>query len=139
MAADEMIQRRPGQERHGYSPRVWVVSECYPRPSAPLHCLFVHHQLAGLAAAGWDVRGLRPNGWFPPFVWRVAPAWRRARQASIPSAWRPDGVWVRDLRYQNRVPSRLCRPTDARSRTAIALRDLLRREAFGAGVLLSEF
>jgi glycosyltransferase involved in cell wall biosynthesis len=101
--------------------RLWVVTECYPRPQAPRHCAFVHRQTVALAHAGWDVRVLRPNGWYPPVVWRLAPAWRSARAVSLPPGFTLDDVAIEDLVYQNRVPSRLCRPTDAGSRITRAL------------------
>ena len=42
--------------------RLWVVTECYPRPSALARCAFAHRQMAGAALAGWDVEVRVPNG-----------------------------------------------------------------------------
>ncbi|MFN2453681.1 MAG: glycosyltransferase [Pyrinomonadaceae bacterium] len=107
------------------SPRVWVVTECYPRPTMPGACSFVHRQMVGLKQAGWDVSVSIPNGWFPPVLWRAAPAWRQAQAQAIPPRWCIDGIPVNDLCYQNRVPSRLCRPLDAGARVTEALDGVL--------------
>ena len=107
-------------------PRLWVVTECYPNPRGVSNCAFAHRQLVGLTRAGWDVRVLLPNGWFPRIAWRLAPAWRQARHASIPAGWTVDGISVQDLRYQNRVPSRLSRPLSASARVRDALENKLR-------------
>ncbi|MDQ3696848.1 MAG: glycosyltransferase [Gemmatimonadota bacterium] len=121
--------------------RLWVVTECYPRPRAPAHCAFAHRQLVGVHRAGWDVRVLVPNGWFPPFVWRVARAWRQSAREHVPNGWLIDGIAVADLRYQNRVPSRLSRPRDFGARVAAALERLLRGAgaARGRDVLMVKF
>lgn len=103
------------------SPRLWVLTECYPRPGALRRCPFIHPQMLGVKDAGWNIDVLVPNGWFPSVAWPIAPAWRAAHAARIPRGWSLDGISVQDLTYQNRVPSRLCRPRDARSRIVAAL------------------
>lgn len=123
------------------SRRLWVVTECYPRPFSPGHCAFAHRQLAGVRADGWEVHVLVPNGWYPPLLWRAAPAWRDAHARHVPRGWSLDGVRVSDLRFANRVPSRLNRPLDAGARV---LEGLLRRlRAAGArpgrDVLMGQF
>jgi glycosyltransferase involved in cell wall biosynthesis len=90
--------------------RLWVVTGCYPRPAAARHCIFAHRQMVGVRDAGWDVCVLIPNGWYPPFIWPLARAWRQARAAHVPDAWAADGIPVSDLVHQNRLPSRLSRP-----------------------------
>ncbi|MDQ6887323.1 MAG: glycosyltransferase family 4 protein [Gemmatimonadota bacterium] len=107
------------------SRRLWVVTECYPTPGAQNQCAFAHRQLAALARRDWDVQVVLPNGWFPPMLWRLAPAWRAARQRRVPASWQPDGVAVSDLVHQNRVPSRLSRPLDGGERIGEALASLL--------------
>jgi glycosyltransferase involved in cell wall biosynthesis len=121
--------------------RLWVIAECYPRPGAVHHCAFIHRQMVGLRQAGWDVNVLVPGGWFPPCLWRLARAWRVARRQRIPDGWALDGIPVSTLSYQNRVPSRLCRPPDAESRiTAALVRHLRRAGAIrGQDVLLAQF
>lgn len=121
-------------------PRLFVLTECYPQPSAPGSCAFVHRQLTGVAAAGWDVQVLIPNGWFPPIAWRLAAPWREARQRALPRNWTLDGVRVSELRYQNRVPSRWSRPFGASDRIAVALRHYLAQGAVpGRDALLVQF
>lgn len=92
--------------------RAWVVTECYPRPKKPTHCIFAHRQLTGVRSSGWLVNVLVPNGWYPPLVWPVARAWRLARKASITRGFHADSIPVADLTHQNRVPSRLSRPRE---------------------------
>jgi glycosyltransferase involved in cell wall biosynthesis len=72
-----------------------------------MHCIFAHRQLTGVQQAGWDVTVLRPNGWFPPALWRLAPGWRAAREVTVGHGFELDGIVVRDLAYRNRLPSRL--------------------------------
>ena len=119
--------------------RVWVVTECYPHPQARHRCAFAHRQMVGMVESGWRVRAMVPNGWFPPVVWHVAPAWRRARSTSIPVGWSVDDIPVDDLRVQNRVPSRLCNPRSVSDRVALALRTELRTSASPPGILLAQF
>ena len=107
--------------------RLWVVTECYPRPRAKTHCIFAHRQLTGVQAAGWQVSVLMPNGWFPRVFWRMARAWRVARDASVPSEFSLDGIPVRDLRYRNVVPNRFNRPREMTDLVALALDRHLRR------------
>lgn len=118
---------------------VWVVTECYPHPQARHRCAFAHRQMVGLAESGWRVRALIPNGWFPPVVWRLAPAWRRARLTAVPTGWSIDDIPVGDLRVQNRVPSRLCNPRSVSERVALALRTELHSSSSRAGILLAQF
>jgi glycosyltransferase involved in cell wall biosynthesis len=92
--------------------RLWVITECYPRPGALTHCIFAHRQLKGVQQAGWDVTVLRPNGWFPPALWRLAPGWRAAKGVTVGHGFELDGIVVRDLAYRNRVPGRLNGPHD---------------------------
>ena len=87
--------------------RLWVITECYPRPGALSHCIFAHRQLTGVRQAGWDVTVLRPNGWFPRTLWRLAPGWRAARDVTVGKGFELDGIVVRDLAFRNRVPGRL--------------------------------
>jgi glycosyltransferase involved in cell wall biosynthesis len=110
------------------APLLWVLTECYPRPAALHHCAFAHAQMVGTRRAGWDVRVLRPAGGYPPVLWRLARPWREARAEWIPPGWSVDGVPVSALVYQNRLPSRLNRPLDSRSRIARALVERLAAE-----------
>ena len=121
--------------------RVWVITECYPRPCAPNHCAFAHRQMVGLRDAGWSVEALVPNGWFPPGLWALAPAWRNARRAHVPAGWTIDGIRVSDLTHQNRVPSRLSNPRSHVARVRDGLERRLRRESVAAGrdLLLAQF
>jgi glycosyltransferase involved in cell wall biosynthesis len=108
--------------------RLFVVTECYPRPQSPRHCIFAHRQMVGLAESGWEVQVLRPVGWRPRGVWPLARAWREAAAEAIPGGWTIDGVSVAELAFQNRVPSRLNRPLDAHSRVVEALVSRLEAE-----------
>lgn len=118
---------------------VWVVTECYPHPQGRHRCAFAHRQMVGLVESGWSVRALIPNGWFPPVVWRSAPAWRRARFTSVPAGWSIDNIPVGDLRVQNRVPSRLCNPRSQSDRVDLALRNELQSSSAPPGLLLAQF
>ena len=116
--------------------RLYVTTECYPRPGALHHCAFAHRQLVGAVEAGWDVSVGVPNGWYPPVLWRVARAWRHEQALSIPPNWTMEGIPVRDLRYENRVPSRwFNRPIRERIAVAAA-REARRRHA---DVLMVQF
>lgn len=123
------------------APRLWVVTECYPKPWAVHHCAFAHRQLAGLVQAGWQVQVLVPNGWHPPVLWHTAAAWRQTKAQQIPDGWSLDGVQVASLVYQNRVPSRLCRPTDALGRITMALTKYLAQQNLRSerDILLAQF
>lgn len=95
--------------------------------------------MVGLAATGWTVRALIPNGWFPPVAWRLAPAWRRARARAVPPGWSLDGISIGDLRVQNRVPSRLSNPLSTVGRVELALRSDLADALQRPGLLLAQF
>jgi glycosyltransferase involved in cell wall biosynthesis len=105
------------------------------------HCIFAHRQLAAVGDSGWDVSVLIPNGWFPPALWRLAPAWKCARHAHVPAGFRLDGIPVSDLRLRNVVPSRFNRPREFSDLVALALRGRLERAgiATGTDVLLAQF
>ncbi|MGI9076489.1 MAG: glycosyltransferase [Gemmatimonadaceae bacterium] len=122
-------------------PRLWTITECYPRPDRLNDCAFAHRQLAGLAQFGWSTSVLVPNGWYPPVLWRAAPAWREAREAHIPDGWALDGIRVGDLVYQNRVPSRLSNPFTTAERVRDALIGRLDREGVSRNrdILLCQF
>ena len=116
--------------------RLYVTTECYPRPGALHHCAFAHRQLMGAVQAGWEVSVGVPNGWYPPFLWRIARAWRNQQALSIPRNWTMEGIPVGDLRYQNLLPSRwFNRPI--RERVAVAAAGEVRRRH--ANVLMVQF
>lgn len=129
---------RPELTLHG-GPRLHVVTECYPRPSARYHCAFAHRQLVGTQACGWNVEVMIPNGWFPPLAWRIAPPWRAARAANVPRSWRLDGIPARALRYTNPVPSRLFRRTVGERITDALVRQLRNRVVPGRDLLMVQF
>ncbi|HEX5179662.1 MAG TPA: glycosyltransferase [Gemmatimonadaceae bacterium] len=95
--------------------------------------------MIGLVATGWEVRALIPNGWFPPMAWRLAPAWRAACARALPANWSLDGISIGDLRFQNRVPSRLSKPLSLVGRVELALRKELASAAHRPGILLVQF
>jgi glycosyltransferase involved in cell wall biosynthesis len=121
--------------------RVWVVTECYPRPEWLSRCAFVHRQLVGLQRCGWEVRVLVPNGWRPAVLWRLAEPWRKAHARRLPAGWSLDGIAVGELIYSNRYPRRWNRPSDTGSRVAAALTRQLERAGARAGrdLLLAQF
>lgn len=121
------------------APVLWVVTECYPRPTAPNSCAFVHRQLVAVRDAGWAVRVFLPNGWYPPMAWRLAPAWREAHARAIPGDWVHDGIPACDLRVQNRVPSRLSSPRSHADRVERALGEAIDRAAIRPSIVLVEF
>lgn len=105
------------------------------------HCIFAHRQLVGVRDAGWNVSVLIPNGWYPPGLWRMAPAWRTARHAHVPRGYEIDGIPVSDLRLRNVVPSRFNRPREFTDLVSLALRGRLERAgaAPGRDILLVQF
>ncbi|MBC7788582.1 MAG: glycosyltransferase family 4 protein [Anaerolineae bacterium] len=84
---------------------------------------------------------LLPNGWYPPVLWRAAPAWREARHCHIPDGWSLDGIKVSDLVHQNRVPSRFSNPFTTTERVRDALVGRLVREGVSRNrdILLCQF
>src|SRR5688572_8082511 len=86
--------------------RLLVITECYPRPRGMHRCAFAHRQLVGAKHVGWDIKVAVPNGWYPPLAWRIARSWRQVRAGSLPDDWQVDGIPVRDLPYENRLPGR---------------------------------
>lgn len=118
---------------------MWVITECYPRPTAPCHCIFAHRQTVGLRRSGWDVSVLIPNGWYPAIAWPLARKWRGARRRSIPKEWAPDGMSISDLVYANPIPSRL---SGARNHLELIIRALdarVREADQSPSVFLSQF
>jgi glycosyltransferase involved in cell wall biosynthesis len=96
--------------------------------------------MVGLSRAGYDVEVLIPNGWYPPLVSGLSRAWTQARAQSVPANWHLDGIHVSDLRVQNRVPSRFCRPLDYVERVSVALQTRLERESTAVdSVLMAQF
>ena len=86
--------------------RLLVITECYPRPGGMHRCAFAHRQLVGAKQVGWAIKVSVPNGWYPPLAWRLARSWRQVRAVSLPRDWQVDGIPVRDLPYENRLPGR---------------------------------
>src|SRR5688572_27122078 len=83
------------------TPKLLVITECYPRPAASHHCAFAHRQMVGLHRAGWSMQVALPNGWYPRVGWQLTDAWRDAHASGIPRDWNLDGIDVGDLTFAN--------------------------------------
>lgn len=82
---------------------------------------------------------LIPNGWYPAVLWPLAGRWRDARHRSIPDAWAPDGMPVRNLVCANPIPSRLAGASNHHELIVRALDAEARKAERPPAVLLSQF
>jgi teichuronic acid biosynthesis glycosyltransferase TuaC len=87
--------------------KILILTECYPRKSAPNQGIFIHRQALALREIGVDIEVIQPVTWYPPLgLHKLHPYWRFGKQERDGMYDEVDGIKIYHPALFIRIPSR---------------------------------